>query len=136
MKTPTALVMLCVLTGAALAQSPQEIAGTLKDACQNELATYCKAVTPGEGRAFACLYAYTDKLSAPCERMLYNAATELEYAITKLNYVANACAADLTNYCSGTEAGQGRIAECLKTNQNRVTPACQNAIQETGLMSK
>jgi len=45
---------------------------------QTEIETYCKAVTPGEGRILACLYAYQDKLSGKCEYALYNAAVRLE----------------------------------------------------------
>ena len=38
--------------------------------CASELQTHCAAVTPGEGRLLACLYAYGDKLSAQCELAL------------------------------------------------------------------
>jgi len=34
------------------------------EGCKKEIETYCKGVTPGEGRILACLYAYEDKLSA------------------------------------------------------------------------
>ena len=132
-------LLIGLFTGTATAQTPaqtpQNAAATLKTACQNELDTYCKAVTPGEGRAFACLYAYSDKLSGRCEQALFNASMELEYVISKLNYVANTCAADIDKLCSGTEPGQGRIADCLKQNETRVSAECQQAIKETGMTS-
>ena len=41
-----------------------------------ELETYCKDVTPGDGRILACLYAHGDKLSGQCEYALYDAAEQ------------------------------------------------------------
>jgi hypothetical protein len=56
-----------------------------------ELETYCKDVTPGEGRVLACLYAYEDKLSGKCEYTLYDVSAQLQRSMTELNYVASEC---------------------------------------------
>ena len=100
----------------------------IKESCQTELETYCKKVSPGEGRVFACLYAYEDKLSSRCEYTLYEVAKQLDEAVTKLNTVATECAGDLTRYCSEVKKGEGRIANCLKKNQDKVVPACRQAM--------
>ena len=39
-------------------------------ACQADLKQFCANVTPGQGREFACLRAYEDKLSAGCKEKL------------------------------------------------------------------
>ena len=39
-------------------------------ACQADLKQFCTNVTPGEGREFACLRAYDDKISAGCKEKL------------------------------------------------------------------
>jgi hypothetical protein len=44
---------------------PEVIAG-----CQQELTRYCDAVTPGEGRLLACLFAHEDRLSGRCDHAL------------------------------------------------------------------
>ena len=112
------------------------LAQRVTEGCQKEIDTHCKAVTPGEGRVFACLYAYSDKLSGRCEYALYEASKELVYVISKLNYVADACVADLEKYCADLKPGEGRLAGCLKKNQGKTTPACQQALKETGMTAK
>ena len=57
---------------------------TVAKGCEKEFKMYCKDVTPGEGRGLACLYAHEDKLSGQCEYALYDAAAQLERALTAL----------------------------------------------------
>src|SRR5262245_32644700 len=42
----------------------------VKEACAADIKQFCANVTPGEGREFACLHAYSDKLSAGCKEKL------------------------------------------------------------------
>ncbi len=42
-----------------------------KAACAADLKQYCSNVTPGEGREFACLKAYEDKISAGCKEAMH-----------------------------------------------------------------
>jgi hypothetical protein len=101
--------------------------------CKTELETYCKTVTPGEGRVLACLYAYQDKLSGKCEYALYNAAARLERAVAALTYVTNECEADLAANCGGVKAGEGRLLQCLEKNDARVSQRCKGALKDVGL---
>ncbi len=105
---------------------------TVANGCQTEIATYCKDVTPGEGRVLACLYAHQDKLSGKCEYALYDASARLERAVAALTYLANECAADLTKHCSGVQAGEGRLLECLKANEAKLSSRCKGAFQDVG----
>ena len=74
-----ALAILAVsFAPAAAEKGPVE---TVLKGCKTELETYCKDVTPGEGRILACLYAHGDKLSGRCEFALYDAAAQLERAV-------------------------------------------------------
>lgn len=52
--------------------------------CKSELETFCRNVTPGEGRLLACLYAYEDQLSGRCDYALYDASAQLERAVAAL----------------------------------------------------
>ena len=101
--------------------------------CKNELETYCKNVTPGEGRVLACLYAHSDKLSGQCEYALYDAAVQLERAVTALSYVVNECRDDLQTFCSGVRAGEGRLKKCLEKNDAKVSGRCKQALKDVGL---
>ncbi len=103
---------------------------TVLEGCAKEFDTYCKDVTPGESRLLACLYAYQDKLSPGCEYSLYDAAAQLEHALTVLTYVANECRDDLKAYCSAVPAGQGRLLTCLDRQQAKLTKRCDQALKD------
>ena len=123
--------MVLVFSGAALAQ--QGLVESVVKGCDKELKTYCKDVTPGEGRGLACLYAFSDKLSTKCEYALYDAAAQLERAVAALSYTVNECRADLTKFCSDIKPGEGRLLQCLEKNDAKVTKRCKQALKDVGL---
>ena len=100
------------------------------DGCKTELDTYCKGVTPGEGRILACLYAYQDKLSSRCEYALYDASAQLEKAIVALTYLANECRDDLKSFCSDVKPGEGRLIQCIEKNKEKISDRCKQAIKD------
>jgi Cysteine rich repeat len=106
---------------------------TVANGCKTEITTYCKEVTPGEGRILACLYAHEDKLSGQCEYALYDAAARLERAVAALTYVAKECEADIVANCSGVKAGEGRVLQCLEKNEAKVSKRCKGALKDVGL---
>lgn len=127
-----ALVFL-FLCAALPTQAGDDLVQTVANGCKKELETYCKDVTPGEGRILACLYAHSDKLSGQCEFALYDAAAQLERAVAALSYVVNECRDDLENLCAGVPAGQGRLAKCLEQNDAKVSARCKQAQKDVGL---
>jgi hypothetical protein len=110
----------------------QSIVETVANGCKTEIETYCEDVTPGEGRILACLFAHQDKLSGKCEYALYDASVRLERAVAALTYLANECAADLAEYCTAVEAGEGRLLECLKKNEAKLSERCKGAFRDVG----
>ena len=110
----------------------QDLVKSVAQGCKAELETYCKDVTPGDGRILACLYAHGDKLSGQCEYALYDAAVQLERAVAALAYVANECADDLDQYCSEVAIGQGRLLKCLEKNDKKVSQRCKQALKDVG----
>jgi hypothetical protein len=129
------VLMLVVALGLGVcgSLSAQNLVETVAEGCKTEIETYCKAVSPGEGRVLACLYAYQDKLSGKCEYALYDAAVRLERAVAALSYVANECEADLATHCAGVRAGEGRLLQCLEKNDAKVSPRCKGALKDVGL---
>lgn len=123
-----------LFVASALAQ--EGLVRTVTEGCKTELETYCKNVTPGEGRGLACLYAYGDKLSGRCEYALYDASVQLERAVNALNYVANECRDDLKAYCSAVKPGEGRLLDCIDKNKAKVSSRCNQAIKDVGLKKK
>ena len=123
------LCLVVLFGGLVLAEEmgPVEI---VADGCNKEIATYCKGVTPGEGRVLACLFAYEDKLSNRCEYALYDAAAQLERAIAALTFLANECKDDLKTYCSNIKPGEGRLINCIDKNMEKVSSRCKQAIKD------
>jgi hypothetical protein len=128
------LCMVFVFASGTFAQAG--LIETVTKGCEKELMAYCKDVTPGEGRVLACLYAFSDKLSPRCEYALYDAASQLERALTALTYVANECRDDLQKLCSGTQPGQGRLLACMEKNEKKLSSRCKEAMKDTGLKKK
>jgi hypothetical protein len=122
--------MVLVFGGVASAESMVE---TVVKGCDKELKTYCKDVTAGEGRVLACLYAYSDKLSGRCEYALYDAAAQLDRVINAIAYAANECQNELTKFCSDIKPGGGRLIECMKKNDAKLSARCKQALKDTGL---
>ena len=115
------------------ALAAEDLVQTVVNGCKQELTTYCKDVTPGEGRVLACLYARSDKLSGQCEYALYDAAAQLERAVAALSYMINECKDDLQKICSGVSAGQGRLLNCLEKNDSQVSGRCKQGLKDVGL---
>ena len=126
------ILALCLgmVTGVSAQQSLVE---TVANGCKTEIESYCKTVSPGEGRILACLYAHQDKLSGKCEFALYDAAVRLERAVAALSYAANECEDDLDKYCQGVPAGEGRLLECIEKNDAKVSSRCKQALKDVGL---
>ena len=108
------------------------IVETVDKGCQKELTSYCKDVTPGEGRILACLYAHSDKLTGQCEYALYDAAVQLERFVAALTYVANECDGDIDKFCANVAIGEGRILKCLDDNANKISKRCTQALKDIG----
>ncbi len=123
-------VLVVVACGAASAEGLIE---TVAKGCDKELKTYCKDVTPGEGRGLACLSAFRDKRSGQCEDALYDAAAQLERVVNALAYAANECRDDLKTYCSEIKPGDGRLLQCLQKNDAKINKRCKQALKDTGL---
>jgi len=111
----------------------QGIVETVAKGCEKELKTYCKDVTPGDGRILACLYSFWDKLSDQCDNALYDAAGQLQQAVAALRYVHSECWDDLKTYCATIKPGEGRLLQCLEKNDTKVSKRCKQAVKDAGL---
>ena len=110
-----------------------QLSAQVLEGCSGELAQYCADITAGEGRLLACLYAHGDKLSGQCDYALYDAAARLEQAVGAVTYVAAECRRELDTYCANVEAGEGRVAQCLKDHASDLSPACDQALTTVGV---
>jgi hypothetical protein len=134
--TGSILTVLFLMAGftVAMAGPAEELAAKnidrIEAGCQTELETYCKTVTPGEGRGLACIYAHSDKISAKCETALYASAKEFQNAAKNLNAFAGACQADIEKLCSKVAIGEGRVLKCLEESKAKVSADCNEVRQK------
>jgi hypothetical protein len=128
------MVLCLALAFGGCASSRHPLVESVAKGCDKEITTYCKEVTPGEGRVLACLYAHEDKLSGQCEYALYDAMAQLERALTALTYVANECNNDLMTYCADIKPGEGRLLQCIDKNDAKLSKRCKQSLKDTGLM--
>jgi hypothetical protein len=141
MKKPLLMVVviiLCMALQACASKDPLQeglegAVDTLAQGCQKELSTYCKDVTPGEGRILSCLYAFADKLSPRCEYAVYDSINQLDRTLTNLSYAVSECRDDLRTYCAEIKPGEGRLLDCIKDNEAKVSSRCKQAMKDTGL---
>ncbi|MGB6278864.1 MAG: cysteine rich repeat-containing protein [Syntrophobacteria bacterium] len=127
------LVLMGVLLLATSAFAEADLVSTVTEGCKKEIDTYCKMVTPGEGRILACLYAHSEKLSNRCEYALYDAAAQLERAVAALTYIANECDDDLEKFCYLVQPGEVRLLQCLEKNKKKVSDRCKSALKDVDL---
>ena len=123
---------MALLGGTALAaqKGPVEV---VTEGCKKEIDTYCKGITPGQGRILACLFAFEDKLSNRCEFALYDAASQLERAVNALAYMAGECRDDLKKYCGDVKPGEGRLLNCIDRNGEKLSARCKQAMADVRL---
>lgn len=122
--------------GAASAFAAEDIVESARVACQSEISTFCKDVTPGEGRILDCLSAHQDKLSNRCTYGVADGALQLQRLALALKYVVAECKADADKHCADIPVGDGRIAECLKKNQATLDAKCTQAMKDTQMQVK
>lgn len=46
------------------------------------------------------------------------------------SYAVGPCRGDVEKYCKDVDPGQGRIIECLKSNQSNLTQECQAHVEQ------
>ena len=91
--------------------------------CADDIAKFCKDVQPGHGRIVKCMKEHENELSPGCKAHV----AEMK---KKVGEAREACADDVSRFCSGVQPGGGRIMHCLKEHENDLTPPCKSMMQE------
>ncbi len=125
------LALIGLFSGTAVAE--RDLVETITRDCKVEIARFCQSVSPGRSRMLACLYAYSDKLTAACSFALIDGADQLDRSVANLALVAKGCGGDLRAFCSTVKPGEGRLLNCLDINKNKVSPQCKEALKSGGL---
>lgn len=105
-----------------------EVVEDVAQSCQSEAEKFCSTVTPGEGRLLMCALAHGDQLSNTCASAVFDAIAELGGTISNMQLAAEACSADIEATCGSVEPGEGRVAQCLIDNKDKVSEPCREAV--------
>ncbi len=127
-----AFMSLPIVLVACVAGNDRLAAQSIFESCAKDLETYCGAVTPGDGRTLACIYAHEDKVSDECDVATENVAALLDSFFEKVRYVYDRCADDIQKHCAGIEFGGGHILSCLIEKSSELTDACKEVTADLG----
>ncbi|WP_317932763.1 cysteine rich repeat-containing protein [Halioxenophilus sp. WMMB6] len=129
--TPLLLGLLLPITSQAAGPG---IIEQVNQACAADIDSFCADINPGQGRIAACLHAHFDQVSGQCQAALTEAREELKLLGAAYQHVNQNCQADAKRLCPQVTPGQGRILDCLKSQQAEVSTSCTNALKDVGLM--
>ena len=114
-----ALVLGLGLAGFAFAQ---------QGGCKADVEKFCPGAQE-KGQVAGCLKQNREQLSPQCKQRVRAVAQEMKA-------VGEACENDMHTLCSGVQPGGGRIAACLKQNEDKLAPACKSKLAEVAAKKK
>jgi hypothetical protein len=114
-----ALVVTMLSIGvAAAADTP-----SVKNACADDVAKYCKDIKPGGGRLARCLKQNENQLSPACK-------SSIEESKKRVKEAHQACEADVQKFCKDVKPGGGNIIKCLKEHEKELSSECKAKMSE------
>ena len=90
-------------------------------ACRTDAATFCASAATGGGARLKCLKENQSKLNPVCQAALAQVAAQTRN-------LRAACKADRDALCANVPKGGGAVLQCLKSNRDKVSPACDEAL--------
>jgi len=104
----------------------------LKDACEEDVKTYCADIAPGAGRVHECLREHKEEVSPEC------AAQELKLQIIQSSDIRlrpgmmRDCSEEAAVYCKKVVPGKSRMYNCLTNNIGKVdfSQQCKKRLEE------
>ena len=101
--------------------------------CDEDAKKLCPGLEANSQKGFMCMMAYEDKLSDACKLGITEAAMAIKMGAAAIDYSVRACEADADKYCLDVQPGEGRLLNCIKANESKVSEQCITALKDTGL---
>ncbi|MGH7894132.1 MAG: cysteine rich repeat-containing protein [Candidatus Binatia bacterium] len=113
----TSRLLLALLVGSVLGAA----VARAESPCLADIRKHCADTPASGGKIQACLKAHESDLSASCTKIL----DELKRETRPL---AAPCRYDIARLCADVAHGGGRIANCLKTHADDLSPECKERL--------
>jgi len=97
-------------------------------ACEADLTKFCSTVSPGKGRLLLCMMAHEDRISDTCYETILDVADAVTLTVSSLGRATEVCSDDIDKLCGNVEPGEGRIAQCLIDNKDKLSSACSSEV--------
>jgi len=96
----------------------------LKEACEEDVNTYCSEVEAGGGRVHNCLLEHKTQLTESCAKQ-EDRLNQMQSGDIRLQASFKACSEEMAVYCKTVEPGRGRTFRCLQNNLGKVDFSAQ-----------
>lgn len=90
--------------------------------CMKDAETLCPNIEPGHGAKIKCLKENESKLSQECSAHMAEAKEVMQE-------LAEACHADMENFCHDVKKGGGRVMKCMKKHKDQLSAECKSVIE-------
>lgn len=89
--------------------------------CMKDAETLCANIEKGHGAKVKCLKENESKLSKEC-------SAHMAEAKEAMKEVAQACEADMENFCHDVKKGGGRMVKCMHEHKDQLSAGCKAEI--------
>jgi len=113
-----------LMPGGPLLAAPQ-------NPCSDDIAKYCKDVSPAFGAILRCLEEHESQLSDACkeyEAKMERPREESREAGRRQMRVRSACRDDVMRFCSHATSGGSAVVSCLKDHVTELSGPCGDAV--------
>jgi Cysteine rich repeat len=101
----------------------------IRAACEEDAGKFCAGVQPGGGRIARCLRQHEKDLSEACRNEGRKLGEERREHRALVQDVQRSCQKDAQKFCSDVKPGGGRVARCLRSHKDELSPACTEAVR-------
>lgn len=106
----------------------------LAKTCGSDIQKYCKGVNLGRGQIKNCLIANQAKVSTSCKTGWSVVFASLQKRAVAQATVLAKCEPDIRRFCSGVQANDGNILQCMMIAKKRASATCRQTALDAGWM--
>jgi OOP family OmpA-OmpF porin len=126
------LVIACTKPSSAETIGYAEALGHLAVSCGKDINRFCRRANLGGGQVADCLERHQSSVSLDCKATSNEVAALLRKRTDARASVGRVCELDRLRFCGGIQPGDAQILGCMYASRNALTPACQQALADSG----